>query len=154
MTIEMLPQRASSGERISMKILHGISLAALPTAIALLAVSAGAHHSFAMFDNSRSITIQGKVTVYQWTNPHAFLEIDADTGGGNIKHYALEMTSPNMLSRGGWSSRTVKPGDIVRAVVSPLKDGQAGGLLLELTLPNGRKMLPGVPNAHRYKITS
>jgi hypothetical protein len=59
-----------------------------------------------------------------------------------------------MLHRGGWSSRTVKAGDVVTAVMSPLRDGQSGGLLLELTLPNGKKMLPGVPNAQRYKITS
>ena len=59
-----------------------------------------------------------------------------------------------MLSRGGWSSRTVKAGDVVTAIVSPFKDGQAGGLLLKLTLPNGKEMLPGVPNAQRYKITS
>jgi hypothetical protein len=66
----------------------------------------------------------------------------------------MEMTSPNMLHRGGWSSRTVKEGDVVTAVMAPLRDGQAGGLLLELTLPSGKKMLPGVPNAQRYKITS
>lgn len=126
----------------------------LPCAVALLAVPAYTHHSFAMFDNNRSITIHGKVVEYQWTNPHAFLEIDAENGSGGTKRYSLEMTSPNMLSRGGWSSRTVKPGEIVTAVVSPLKDGQPGGLLLALTLPSGKKMLPGVPNAHRYKITS
>jgi hypothetical protein len=131
-----------------------IRLVSLSCAAALLAVSANAHHSFAMFDNTRSATLHGKVAVYQWTNPHAYLEIDADDGKGGTKHYTMEMTSPNMLSRGGWSSRTVKPGDVVTAVMSPLRDGQSGGLLLELTLPNGKKMLPGVPNAQRYKITS
>jgi hypothetical protein len=94
------------------------------------------------------------VTAYQWTNPHSYLEVDAEDGKGGTKHYTMEMTSPNMLHRGGWSSRTVKAGDVVTAVMSPLRDGRAGGLLLELTLPNGTKMLPGVPNAQRYKITS
>ncbi len=127
---------------------------ALPVAAALLAWPASAHHSFAMFDNTRSVTLHGKVTSYQWTNPHSYLEVDAEDGKGGTKHYTMEMTSPNMLHRGGWSSRTVKAGDVVTAVMSPLRDGQAGGLLLELTLPNGKKMLPGVPNAQRYKITS
>ncbi len=131
-----------------------ICLAVLPCATALLAVPAGAHHSFAMFDNSRSVTIHGNVTGFQWTNPHAYLDIDAEEGAGATKHYTLELTSPNMMSRGGWTSRTVKPGDIVTAILSPLKDGQPGGLLLVLTLPSGKKMLPGVPNAARYKITS
>lgn len=137
-----------------MRFERGVRLVALLCVAALPAVSAQAHHSFAMFDNSRSITIHGKVTSYQWTNPHVYLEIDADSDKNGAKHYTLEMTSPSMLHRGGWTSRTVKPGDVVTAVVSPLRDGQPGGLLLQLTLPNGKKVMPGVPNAQRYKITS
>jgi hypothetical protein len=120
----------------------------------LAAAPAAAHHSFAMFDNMRSVTLHGTVNYYQWTNPHAYLQIQADDGKGGTKTYTLEMTSPTMLHRGGWSSRTVKAGDEVTAVMSPLRDGQPGGLLLVLTLPNGKQMLPGVPNAQRYKITS
>ena len=137
-----------------MSLKTAIRLLALPLAAAALALPASAHHSFAMFDNTRSVTLHGKVTAYQWTNPHLYLDLDADDGKGGIKHYTMEMTSPNMLHRGGWSSRTVKAGDVVTAVMSPLRDGQSGGLLLELTLPSGKKMLPGVPNAQRYKITS
>ena len=132
---------------------------ALPFAAALLAAplitaQAAAHHSFAMFDNTRSITLHGKVTAYQWTNPHAYLEVDAEQPGGGTKHFTLEMTSINMMSRGGWTSRTVKPGDVVTVIVAPLRDGRPGGLVLEVTLPDGRKMLPGVPNAQNYKRTS
>ena len=127
---------------------------ALPFAAALLAFSALAHHSFAMFDSTRSITLHGKVTVYQWTNPHAYLEIDAEQAGGGIRHFTLEMTSINMMSRGGWTSRTVKAGDTVTVVAAPLRDGRPGGLVLEVTLPDGRTMLPGVPNAQNYKRTS
>jgi len=125
----------------------------LGLSIALAAPPALAHHSFAMFDNSRSITLHGKVAVYQWTNPHAYLEVDADQAEGGTKHYTLEMTSINMMSRGGWTSRTVKPGDVVTVIVAPLRNGKAGGLVLELTLPDGKVMLPGVPNADRYKRT-
>jgi hypothetical protein len=127
---------------------------ALGVIVAGAALPAAAHHSFAMFDNTRSITISGQVTEYQFTNPHAYLDIDAVDARGAVTHYTLEMTSPNMLTRGGWSSRTVKSGDTVTAVVAPLRDGRKGGLLLELTLPNGKHMLPGVPNAQNYKRTS
>jgi hypothetical protein len=131
---------------------------AVTASVLAAAVPAAAHHSFAMFDNSRSITIHGKVSAYQFTNPHAYLDIDADSavgvGATAPKHYTLEMTSPNMLVRGGWSSRTVKAGDTVTAVVAPLRDGRPGGLLLELTLPTGKHMLPGVPNAQNYRRTT
>jgi hypothetical protein len=126
-------------------------LCGLALPIAMLAPApAFAHHSFAMFDNTRSITLHGKVTAFQWTNPHSYLELDADDGA----HYTFEMTSPNMLSRGGWTSRTIKAGDVVTVVEAPLRDGKHGGLLLEVTLPNGHKMEPGVPNVQRYKRTS
>lgn len=131
-----------------------IGAVAMPWGAAMLAAPAVAHHSFAMFDNSRSITLHGKVTDYQWTNPHSYLEIDADDGKGGIVHYTFEMTSPNMLSRAGWSSRTLKRGDVVTVVEAPLRDGRHGGLLLEVTLPGGHKMDPDVPNAQRYKRTS
>lgn len=131
-----------------MKTATGLCCLAL-VAGAALAPPATAHHSFAMFDNTRSITIHGPVTEFQWTNPHAYLDIDADNG----THFTLEMTSPNMMSRGGWTSRTIRQGDVVTAVVAPLRDGRAGGLLLEVTLPSGRTMLPGVPNPSRYRRT-
>ena len=128
-------------------------LAPLAAAAAVLALPALAHHSFAMFDNSRSITLHGKATDYQWTNPHAYLEIDAEQPGGGTRHYTLEMTSINMMSRGGWTSRTIKAGDELTVIAAPLRDGRDGGLVLEVTLPNGRKMLPGVPNAQNYRRT-
>ncbi|HEY6814936.1 MAG TPA: DUF6152 family protein [Croceibacterium sp.] len=127
---------------------------ALAGGAVLLAVPVAAHHSFAMFDNTRSITLRGKVAVYQWTNPHAYLEVDAEEAGGGTRHYTLEMTSINMMSRGGWTSRTVKAGDEVTVYVAPLRDGRPGGLVLEVVLPDGRHMLPGVPNAQNYKRTS
>jgi hypothetical protein len=130
-----------------------IGLLGLGLGVAMSATPVLAHHSFAMFDNSRSITLHGKVALYQWTNPHAYLEVDAEEGEGT-KHYTLEMTSINMMSRGGWTSRTLKAGDTVTVIVAPLRNGKAGGLVLEVILPDGRHLLPGVPNADRYKRTS
>jgi hypothetical protein len=116
---------------------------------AVAALPVAAHHSFAMFDNTRSVTLHGTVSEFKWQNPHAYLEIDAENG----RHYTLEMTSPNMMSRGGWTSRTIRTGDVVTAIMAPLRDGRQGGLCLEVTLPDGRVMLPGVPNASRYRRT-
>lgn len=131
-----------------------LALASGPLVVgAALTAPATAHHSFAMFDNTRSVTLHGAVSEFQWSNPHAYLEIDADNGRGGTTHYTLEMTSPNMMSRGGWTSRTIRTGDVVTAIMAPLRDGRTGGLLLEVTLPNGRVMLPGVPNAGRYRRT-
>jgi hypothetical protein len=114
--------------------------------------SALAHHSFAVYDHSRTVTLNGKVTKFQWSNPHAYLDIDVNDKGA-VKHYTLECTSINMMQRLGWRSNMVKAGDKVKAVAAPLLNGQPGGLLIELTLASGEKRELGVPAANTFKRT-
>lgn len=132
----------------SVRIVGG--LAALWLLVA--ASPAAAHHSFAMFDHTRTLTLKGEVTRFQWANPHALLEIDVP-GAGGVKHYTLELTSINMMQRLGWRSTDIKAGDKVTAVMAPLVNGEAGGLLLEITMADGRKLEPGVPAAGTFKRT-
>ena len=120
--------------------------------VLLLAVPMLAHHSFAMYDHSRTITLKGTVTKFQWSNPHAYIEMDVPEKGA-ARHYSIECTSINMMQRAGWRSNMIKFGDQVTAIVSPLLSGQTGGLLLELTLPNGKTLEPGVPAANTFKRT-
>ena len=122
-------------------------------AVLAIASAASAHHSFAMFDHARSLTLRGTVTKFQWTNPHGYLEIDVTEKDGKVSHFTVELTSINMLSRQGWRSSDIKAGDKVKAIVSPLISGQPGGLLLEVTLPDGRVLDPGVPAGGTYKRT-
>jgi hypothetical protein len=111
-----------------------------------------AHHSFAMFDHTRTMTLKGEVTKFQWTNPHALLELDVP-GANGVRHFTLELTSINMMQRLGWRSSDIKAGDKVKAIIAPLLNGEAGGLLLEITLPDGKKLEPGVPAAGTFKRT-
>jgi hypothetical protein len=128
----------------------GFSLvSALTTAGAALA-----HHSFAVFDHTRTVTIKGTVTKFQWTNPHAFLDVDAVDAKGKITPFTMELTSINMLSRVGWRSNMIKAGDQIKAVVSQLLSGQPGGLLLDVTLPDGRKLESPVPGVTTFKRTT
>jgi hypothetical protein len=116
---------------------------------------AWAHHSFAMYDHSRTLSLQGVVEDYQWTNPHGYnlLEVSNAVAAGVPAKYLLECTSINMMSRKGWSSRTLKAGDKVAVTVSPLRNGDAGGLAIDVTLPTGKTMETGVPNASSFKRT-
>jgi hypothetical protein len=112
-----------------------------------------AHHSFAVFDHSQTVTVTGTVTKYQWTNPHGFLEMDYRAADGTTKHYTIELTSINMLTRAGWTSRSIKAGETVKAMVAPLLSGEPGGLLLEVTLADGRMLTSPVPAANTFKRT-
>ena len=121
----------------------------------LLAIttSAMAHHSFAVYDHTRTLTLRGTVTKFQWTNPHAFLELDVPQADGAIKHYSIELTSINMMQRVGWRSNMIKTGDKVTAVVAPLMTGEPVGLGLEVTLADGTKRDLPVPAAASFKRT-
>lgn len=119
----------------------------------LSASGVAAHHSFAVFDHTQTFKVTGTVTRFQWTNPHGFLEIDYRGSDGATKHYTMELTSINMLTRAGWTSRSVKPGEMITAVVAPLLSGEAGGLLLDLTFADGRKLESPVPAATTFNRT-
>ena len=96
--------------------------------IALIpAVPAFAHHSFAMFDSNKVLTLKGEVGEFRWTNPHVGLFVKVDGSSDPAKLWAVELTSPGNLTRLGWSRATVKPGDKVEVEVNPLRDGQHGG---------------------------
>jgi hypothetical protein len=122
-------------------------------ALAVIGVSLTAHHSFAVFDHTQSVTVTGTVTKFQWTNPHGFLEMDYAAADGKTKHYTLELTSINMLTRAGWTSRSIKAGEKVVAIAAPLLSGEPGGLLLEVKLADGRTLASPVPAAGTFKRT-
>ena len=119
-----------------------------------MAASTAAHHSFAVFDHTRTLTIRGTVTKFQWTNPHGFLEVDIPQPDGTTKHFSIELTSINMMQRVGWRSNMIKAGDKVTAIVAPLLSGEPVGLGLEVTMADGSTKALPVPNAASFKRTT
>jgi hypothetical protein len=110
------------------------------------APAAMAHHSFAMFDHVNRITLVGTVTDFQWTNPHVFIEMEVpDPAGGASRHYTIECASPNVLTRVGWKFNMIRKGDKLSALINPLKNGQPGGMLETVTLPDGRTFTDSNP---------
>lgn len=105
----------------------------------MAAASVGAHHSFAMFDQTQRVTLKGKVTEFQWTNPHAFIQMSVPDARGAAEAWSIELNSPNNLRRQGWKATSLKAGDEVTLVMFPLRDlsDHKGGLFIEVTLPDG-----------------
>lgn len=113
-------------------------------ALAMIAAPALAHHSFAMFDQKKVMTLKGTVTEFQWTNPHAFIEMDVPSAG-KVQHWSVELNSPNNLKRQGWVRTSLKPGDKITLRLNPLRDGTHGGLFLDVVLPGGKTLDSGMP---------
>jgi hypothetical protein len=108
-----------------------------PVVLAALAVAlpVAAHHSFAMFDFSKTMTVKGTVTEFRWTNPHVALLVNLDPQpGASPEVWSMELTSPGNLTRGGWTRRSFKPGDRIELVFNPLRDGRHGGAFDKATI--------------------
>jgi hypothetical protein len=117
----------------------------LPSLIAALSLAApaAAHHSFAMFDSARVVTLRGTVKEFRWVNPHVALFVKVDGSDAADKLWAVEMTSPSNLKRRGWARGTLKPGDRVAVEVNPLRDGKRGGGFVRATLLDSGRVLGG-----------
>jgi hypothetical protein len=121
-----------------MRMTRRVRAAVLSAGLILVAIPARAHHSFAMFDTTKRVTLAGTVTAFEWTNPHAYIELDVADDKGVVKHWSIELGSPSILMQGGWKFKDLKYGDRVTMVVSPLKSGESGALLSTITMPDGR----------------
>jgi hypothetical protein len=111
----------------------------LLTTFAILAwLPAGAHHAPAIFDQTKTITIEGTVTEFVWSNPHSWIHMDVAGEDGKLTDWVIEMNPPTYLIRAGWRSSTLQPGDEVSVVANPLRTGEPAGKFIAITLPDGR----------------
>jgi hypothetical protein len=108
-----------------------------------------AHHSFASYDRSKSLTLTGTVKDFQWTNPHAWIQVTVPDAQGHATEWGIECGSPNMMARTGWKKSLLTPGDKVVAIVNPLLDGRPNGSLVTITLADGTVLGPGDAPAPR-----
>jgi hypothetical protein len=100
-----------------------------------------AHHTRAMFDQTKQVTLSGTVKEFQWTNPHCWIQVlvaDATNPQAEPVEWGLEMGAPLELMRHGWKPGSLKPGDRVAVVINPLRDGQHGGLVVSVSGPDGQ----------------
>ena len=108
-------------------------------ALALTAIPASAHHSYSMFDMTKTIELEATVTQFKWQNPHSFILADVAAPGGK-ENWAIEMTAPANLVQEGWKRTSLKAGDKVKLYVHPLRSGAKGGSYVGVRLANGSKL--------------
>jgi Family of unknown function (DUF6152) len=98
-----------------------------------------AHHGAASFDSSKSVTIEGTVTEYIWSNPHVYVKVDAKDETGNIVHWVLEAQSVVNQASAGWTKTMFKPGDQVLIDATPAKGGRPVGIFRGRIVINGQE---------------
>ena len=112
-------------------------------ALSLFAVPAFGHHSFAMFDQTQTLSLTGTVMEFEWVNPHSWLHLSIADESGNLETWSFEGSSPRGLTVVGWRADSVKHGDQVEVGFSPLKDGSRGGQLRTIILADGSELCSG-----------
>ena len=100
-------------------------------------VFVSAHHSTAMFDQLRTLTLEGVVKEFRWINPHAFIQVLVKHGDGHEQEWSVEMSTPRYLGKAGWTATTLRPGDVVSLVIHPIRDGTALGAYVSGAGPPG-----------------
>jgi phage-related protein len=129
-------------------------------ALSAVPVLVSAHHSSAMFDQSRSLTLKGAIKEFRWTNPHVLIQLLVEgSEGQQAEEWSIEMDSPESLARGGWRPDMLRTDDTVTLVIQPRRDNTNGGRYVSGAGPRGRlideptpapasdTVSPGVPNA-------
>jgi len=123
--------------RVKLAVIAGLGL--LVPAVPMLA-----HHSFAAeYDSSKPVTLKGRVSKVEWTNPHARFYVEVKDDSGKVTNWNLELASPNVLIRNGWTRHSLTEGDEVTVDGSKAKDGSNMANARTVTLATGKKVFAG-----------
>jgi hypothetical protein len=112
----------------------------LAAGLILAASPAFAHHSIAEYDMTAITTVKGTVTQFEWSNPHAYIHIEAKDDKGNVVEWTAELASLGMLSRVNWKRDTVKPGDEITIYGNRAKNGKTLMRLDKIAFANGLEL--------------
>jgi hypothetical protein len=102
---------------------------------------AAAHHSNAAYDLEHPKIVEATVKAVNWTNPHITFVVETDAKDAMpASTWVFEVSSPGVLTRSGWTKRSLQPGDHAVFRYAPLRDGNPGGFLMKVTLPSGQEL--------------
>lgn len=99
-----------------------------------------AHHGNAAYDDTRSVTLKGTVTRWDWANPHCVLQLDVSDDSGQVVPWVVETENPTSMTNVGWTKTSMKPGDQVTVTALPAKNGKHVGRIVDILLPSGQRL--------------
>jgi len=119
-------------------------LALLAMILLAFAGTVSAHHGNASYDMSKTVTVKGTVTDFQFVNPHVLIYMDVKDASGNVTKWAGELTSPNRLARLGWTKSTIKAGDELTMAGATSKSGAPRMWATKVSNASGELKVGGV----------
>ena len=116
-------------------------LAAVSLAI-VAAIPASAHHSGAMFDDAKEVTLVGTIKEFQYTNPHSWLLVDVKNDDGSVTTWGFEAEGPSTLTRAGIRKSDFAPGTAVTITGHPMRDGRPAAAWIKAKRGDGKEFDP------------
>jgi hypothetical protein len=107
-------------------------------------LATSAHHSAAAFDRSKPIVVGGTLKDFQWANPHTWIDLQVPNDKGGSDMWRLEGPSVSILARNGWKKSSIAPGEKLRMLVAPNRDGSKGGEFLTVKKADGTTLKFGI----------
>jgi hypothetical protein len=123
-----------------------LTIAALAVGFLTVSHPLFAHHGTASYDTSKTVTVKGIVTDFQFVNPHVLLFLDVKDDNGNVQKWQGELTSPNHLERAGWTRTSLKLGDQITISGFPAKSGANSIWISKVLQADGTPLNPGLGN--------
>ncbi len=117
-------------------------------------IPAIAHHGVAGYDLTKTITVHGTVTKFDWSNPHCVIHMDAKNASGEVQNWTIELAAPSLLSRMGWTKNAMKAGDEIGRSSSRSKRRTCWDFGDDYVSTQNRNQRPGTPHAIRSKRAS
>ncbi len=102
--------------------------------------AAFAHHGTANYDTTKSVTVKGSVSSFQFINPHVIISLDVKNEKGMVTNWQGGLTSPNHLMRSGWTRDTLKAGDVISMSGFPAKSGAPEMWIQKVVLASGEQL--------------
>ena len=99
-----------------------------------------AHHSIAEYDMTTPTSVKGTVAKFEWSNPHAYIYLEAKDEKGNTIEWTAELASIGMLARVNWKRDTIKPGDEITMTGNRAKNGRTLMRLDKIAFANGQEL--------------
>jgi len=124
---------------MSRRLAHAITMV-----VVLAAGTAGvaAHHSAAMFDEKKTVTLEGEVKQFQLTNPHSWLLVDVKEKDGKVTTWGFEAEGPSTLARAGIKPSDLRPGTKLKITGNPMKDGSHAAIWVNAVRADGKEFNP------------
>jgi hypothetical protein len=119
------------------------SASILTAVLIALTPNASAHHSATMFEQTKTITLEGVVKEFQWSNPHSWLLIDVKDAAGKLTTWGFEAEGPSTLQRAGIRPSEFPIGTKVTMTGRPMKDGRPAAIWVLAVRADGKRFEPG-----------